>query len=237
MTAAIDGLDRRADRGRLGRASSRLLPTAERPVLLAHVSPDGDALGSALAVGLALRDLGRAPGRLASATTRSTCRGSSTSCPGLDLLVPPATVVGRARAASSRSTRAASTGSACSRPKVAAAGTRRRARPPHLLHRLRRHPPRRHHRAGHRRARPRARRAGSARALTADVATALYAGLLTDTGSFRYAATTPATHELAAELLAAGVPHDERRAPDLRHHAVRLPAGARRRARPRTART
>jgi bifunctional oligoribonuclease and PAP phosphatase NrnA len=42
-------------------------------------------------------------------------------------------------------------------------------------------------------------------ALDVDVATCLYTGLLTDTGRFAYQATTPATHLLAAELLQAGV--------------------------------
>lgn len=37
------------------------------------------------------------------------------------------------------------------------------------------------------------------------VATPLYTGLVTDTGRFQYQATTPETHELAAELLRAGV--------------------------------
>ena len=44
--------------------------------------------------------------------------------------------------------------------------------------------------------------------LDAEIATCLYAGLVTDTGSFRYAATTPATHLLAARLLATGFRHD-----------------------------
>lgn len=44
--------------------------------------------------------------------------------------------------------------------------------------------------------------------LTPDVATALYTGLVTDTGSFKYSATTPAVHELAARLLATGIRHD-----------------------------
>lgn len=44
--------------------------------------------------------------------------------------------------------------------------------------------------------------------LTAEVAAPLYTGLVTDTGSFRYAATTPAVHELAARLLATGIRHD-----------------------------
>jgi phosphoesterase RecJ-like protein len=45
--------------------------------------------------------------------------------------------------------------------------------------------------------------------LTADVAACLYTGLTTDTGSFKYASTTPAVHELAARLLATGIRHDE----------------------------
>jgi nanoRNase/pAp phosphatase (c-di-AMP/oligoRNAs hydrolase) len=41
--------------------------------------------------------------------------------------------------------------------------------------------------------------------LIRDIAVGLYAGLVTDTGSFRFAATTPEVHELAARLLRAGV--------------------------------
>ena len=44
--------------------------------------------------------------------------------------------------------------------------------------------------------------------LTPEVAAALYTGVLTDTGSFAYSATTPAVHELAARLLATGIRHD-----------------------------
>jgi phosphoesterase RecJ-like protein len=44
--------------------------------------------------------------------------------------------------------------------------------------------------------------------LTADVAAPLYTGLVTDTGSFRYAATSPSVHALAARLLATGIRHD-----------------------------
>lgn len=44
--------------------------------------------------------------------------------------------------------------------------------------------------------------------LTTQVAAPLYTGLATDTGSFRYAATTPAVHELAARLLATGIRPD-----------------------------
>ena len=44
--------------------------------------------------------------------------------------------------------------------------------------------------------------------LTPEVATPLYTGLITDTGSFRHAATSPACHHLAARLLATGIEHD-----------------------------
>jgi phosphoesterase RecJ-like protein len=39
------------------------------------------------------------------------------------------------------------------------------------------------------------------------LATALYAGLAADTGSFRFGSTRPETHELAARLLATGIDH------------------------------
>ncbi len=41
--------------------------------------------------------------------------------------------------------------------------------------------------------------------LSVEIAEPLYAAILTDTGSFRYPSTTPKTHRLAAELLSAGV--------------------------------
>jgi bifunctional oligoribonuclease and PAP phosphatase NrnA len=44
--------------------------------------------------------------------------------------------------------------------------------------------------------------------LTADVALGLYAGLASDTGSFKYASTTPEVHALAGRLLATGVRPD-----------------------------
>jgi phosphoesterase RecJ-like protein len=44
--------------------------------------------------------------------------------------------------------------------------------------------------------------------LTQEIASPLYTGLVTDTGSFRYSATTPSVHELAARLLATGIRHD-----------------------------
>ena len=44
--------------------------------------------------------------------------------------------------------------------------------------------------------------------LTQEIAAPLYTGLVTDTGSFKYLATTPAVHELAARLLGTGIRHD-----------------------------
>jgi phosphoesterase RecJ-like protein len=43
--------------------------------------------------------------------------------------------------------------------------------------------------------------------LDRQLATCLYAGLAADTGSFRFGSTRPATHELAARLLATGIDH------------------------------
>ena len=44
--------------------------------------------------------------------------------------------------------------------------------------------------------------------LDAELAAPLYTGLVTDTGMFRHASTTPEVHELAARLLATGIRHD-----------------------------
>jgi phosphoesterase RecJ-like protein len=41
--------------------------------------------------------------------------------------------------------------------------------------------------------------------VTTDVAVGLYTGLVADTGSFKFSATTPAVHQLAAQLLATGI--------------------------------
>jgi phosphoesterase RecJ-like protein len=41
--------------------------------------------------------------------------------------------------------------------------------------------------------------------LTREIAFGLYAGLVTDTGSFKYSSTSPAVHEMAARLLGTGI--------------------------------
>ena len=43
--------------------------------------------------------------------------------------------------------------------------------------------------------------------LSAEIATLLYTGIMTDTGSFRFPATTPTTHKVAAHLIEAGAEH------------------------------
>jgi bifunctional oligoribonuclease and PAP phosphatase NrnA len=46
-------------------------------------------------------------------------------------------------------------------------------------------------------------------ALDRDIATCLYTGILTDTGSFKYRNTTPEVHAIAADLLTQGIAHDD----------------------------
>lgn len=45
--------------------------------------------------------------------------------------------------------------------------------------------------------------------IDARIAACLYAGILTDTGSFKYAATSPTTMRVAAELMERGAPHTQ----------------------------
>lgn len=50
---------------------------------------------------------------------------------------------------------------------------------------------------------------GGLHALDAGAASCLYAGMLTDTGSFKYSSTTPRTLRVAADLMERGAPHTE----------------------------
>ncbi len=50
---------------------------------------------------------------------------------------------------------------------------------------------------------------GETEKIDQEIATCLYTGLLTDTGSFRFESTTPAVHKTVAELLAAGAVPNE----------------------------
>lgn len=183
---------------------------AGRPVVLAcHVHPDGDALGSTLALGVALRDAGAEVLATYGSEPFEVPRALA-HLPGQVLLVPPAEVARRTGGAPDLVV-TLDTGSAdrlgTAGPLAAAAGavlvvdhhasntrfgthllldTQAAATAvlvEELVHRL-------------------------GLPLTLEVATAVYTGLTTDTGSFRFAATTPAVHALAARLLAAGVRHD-----------------------------
>lgn len=175
-------------------------------MLLAHVSPDGDALGSALAVGLALEALGQRP-LVSFGDEPFVVPRVLHFLPGQHLLVPPSQIPAApdvvvtfdansverlgllqpaAEAAESLVVvdhHASYTGFGryhlCDVQSPATAVMALR-----LIDHL-----------GVR--------------LTADMATCIYTGVITDTGSFRYAATSPAVHEIAARLIATGVQHDQ----------------------------
>jgi len=182
-----------------------LLESADEVALACHVGPDGDALGSMLALGIALRARGTKV--LASWGSEPFEVPAAYSClPGLDLLVPaeqipaePALLVTFDTGSTDR------LGVLADRVETAAdvlvvdhhvTNTRfgtvnlvddtaaaTAVVVVELLDRL-------------------------GWEVTADVAAAVYTGLVTDTGSFKYAATTPQVHELAARLLATGIRHD-----------------------------
>jgi phosphoesterase RecJ-like protein len=183
-----------------------LVAAASRIDLFAHVSPDGDALGSALAVGLALSALGR-DAHVSYGDDPLVVPASLTFLPGQDLLVPPAEVPDRPdlvlvfdAAGSAR------LGLLEAKAKAAGAlvvvdhhASNTRFGTHHLIDV---HAP-----ATAVLAEELIRRLGGT--LTPEVATALYTGIVTDTGSFKYAVTTPDTHAMAARLLETGIRHDE----------------------------
>ena len=173
--------------------------------LVCHVLPDGDALGSALAVGLALRSLGHAP-RVSFGDDPQVVPGSLGFLPGLELLVPAGEVpdepelmitfdvadpqrLGLLRSKAEAATELAvidhhaSNGGFGTLRLVDPAAPATAVLVDELLRRL-------------------------GVPLDLSIATCLYTGVATDTGSFRYAATTPATHEPAGRLLATGLRHD-----------------------------
>jgi bifunctional oligoribonuclease and PAP phosphatase NrnA len=177
--------------------------TAEPVVLACHVSPDGDALGAALACGLALRAAGGQP--LVSFSPPMRLPAALSFLAGQDLLMAEDALPRRPTVAAVFDTgsvdrlgalawlaeaardvlvvdhHATSTrfGTINLVDPAAASTTMLTAE---LIDRL-------------------------GIPWTADIATDLYTGLVTDTGSFKYQATSPAAHVLAARLLAAGVQH------------------------------
>jgi bifunctional oligoribonuclease and PAP phosphatase NrnA len=178
-----------------------ILGSAERVCLACHIRPDADALGSMVAVGRALEDRGQSV--VASFGEPFTVPAILTFLPGLELLTPPdrfpaqpqvmmtfdassADRLGELAAPAAKAAElivmdhhASNTGFGSVRlVDPAAAATAVLAA--ELIGRL-------------------------GVSLSPDIAVGLYAGLVTDTGSFRFSATTPQVHELAATLLAAGV--------------------------------
>ncbi|OHV55678.1 phosphoesterase [Frankia sp. CcI156] len=173
-------------------------------LLIAHVNPDGDSLGSALALGLALRSLGGRP-RVSFDADPFVVPRVLRFLAGQDLLVAPEAVTGRPglvvtldAGSRSRLGRLASTTAGCRVLVVDHHASNTRFGDLNLVD----------------------PEAASTSAmvidlvdalgvrLDRDIATAIYTGLVTDTGSFRFAATTPAVHQLAARLVATGIRPD-----------------------------
>ena len=183
----------------------RLLCSHDDISLACHVGPDGDALGSMLALGLALRDRGCTV-RASWGSEPFEVPASYASLPGLDLLVPASDIPEAPELLVTFDTGSTDRlGSLADR--VATAGdvlvldhhvTNSRFGSVNLVD-----------------------ESAAATAvvvvelmdrmgmeLTQQIAAPVYTGLVTDTGSFKYAATTPAVHELAARLLATGIQHE-----------------------------
>ncbi|QFG27484.1 bifunctional oligoribonuclease/PAP phosphatase NrnA [Actinomadura sp. WMMB 499] len=178
-----------------------LINAADEVVLACHVVPDGDALGSMLALGQALRALGKRC--LASFGEPFAVPGILRFLPGQDLLVHPGRLPAEPRLMISLD--------AAGRARLGClAGHADRAGALIVVD---------HHASntafgGVRLVDPDAaatavlveeliRRLGVP--LDGDIAQGLYAGLASDTGSFKYPCTTPEVHDLAGRLLTAGV--------------------------------
>jgi phosphoesterase RecJ-like protein len=181
---------------------------AAEVALLCHVGPDGDALGSMLGLGIALRD--RGTNVIASYATSPgeefAVPATYSFLPGLDLLVPPEDFPAAPDVLVTFDTGSLDRlGSLADR--VAAAGTSL------VID---------HHATNTRYGGVNLVDASAAATavvvtelldrlglpVTADVAAPLYTGLVTDTGSFKFVSTTPAVHALAARYLATGIRHD-----------------------------
>ncbi|MCD0486178.1 bifunctional oligoribonuclease/PAP phosphatase NrnA [Streptacidiphilus sp. ASG 303] len=182
-----------------------LVAAAREVDLVCHVRPDGDALGSALAAGLALRSLGL-PVRVSFGDDPQVVPASLAFLPGQELLVPAAEVPDRPDLVITFDVAAEGRLGLLRHKALAARATvvldHHASNPGFGTHRL-------------------IDPAAPATAVLVDellrrlgvpldeaIATCLYTGVATDTGSFKYRATTPGTHELAGRLLATGIRHD-----------------------------
>lgn len=186
------------------RAAAEAIAGAGELLLVCHLNPDGDALGSALALGLALRRRGRPVA--VSFSEPFVVPDALAHLPGQELLVAPAAAAQRPDVLVTFDTGSVDRLGDL-RNRVAAAG---------IVVVIDHHPSNTGY--GH------LNLVDPSAAATAvivaglldsigagidhDIAACLYTGLSTDTGSFRYAATTPDVHRLAARLLATGIRHD-----------------------------
>lgn len=185
--------------------------SAESLLLLGHVSPDGDALGSAMGAGLAIAAM-PANGRpkcvqVSFGDDPFVVPANLAWMPGQHLLVPPGEVapdpdlvitfdassidrLGLLRPIAEAAPLLVAVDHHASYDDFATVGLVDVTAPATAVvaHEL-------------------VRRLGVA--LDADIAACLYTGLITDTGSFRYAGTTAETHALAAELLGTGIAFDK----------------------------
>ncbi|MEO3872372.1 bifunctional oligoribonuclease/PAP phosphatase NrnA [Nonomuraea sp. B12E4] len=184
----------------------RLIGGTEEVALACHVTPDGDALGSMLAVGFVLRSMGKRV--VASFGDRNFAVPRLLRfLPGQDMLVPPedfpaapelvitfdASMSERLGLLRDNAARAREVIVVDHHPSNRGFGTLSLvdstvAATAMLAEQL-------VYRLGGR--------------LDRDIATCLYAGLVTDTGSFRYPSTTPAVHQMAARLVATGLRTEE----------------------------
>ncbi|KPM57196.1 phosphoesterase [Frankia sp. CcI49] len=190
------------------RALRSAADTGAPVLLLAHVNPDGDSLGSAIALGLALRRLGARP-RVSFDAEPFVVPRTLRFLPGQDLLVAPGDLDSLGTAAALVVTLDVGSEERLGRLSRRLAGARSLVVDHHasntLFGEVNFVDP----------------EAASTSVLVTriidalgaeldrDIAAAVYTGLVTDTGSFRFAATTPAVHELAARLLATGIRHDQ----------------------------
>jgi phosphoesterase RecJ-like protein len=186
-------------------AAVALLEAADEVDLVCHVGPDGDALGSMLALGVALRASGKAV-RASWGSEPFEVPLPYRGLPGLDLLVP-ATEIPAAPALLVTF----DTGSVL---RLGSLADRVEAAGDVLVVD--------HHASNTRFGTLNVvdERAASTASMvvelvdalglevSAEVAACAYTGLVTDTGSFKYAGTTPEVHALAGRLLATGIRHD-----------------------------
>jgi len=184
-------------------AAIAALTCGDPVLLLAHVSPDADALGSALAVGLALESLG-VDVVVSFGDDPFVMPRTLRALPGQHLLRPPGQVRDRAIVASFDVSAAERLGVledvALSARVLVAVDHHTSYTGFGGVHVVDVHAP-----ATAVLALEFVDRLGVP--LSQEIATAVYGGLVTDTGSFKYAATTPETHVLAARLLRTGLPH------------------------------